>query len=284
MATVKINNPGGGTPVRINDAGGGTPVTINAMERVTPSAPVIIQQSNTTKQIWFEAPQGYKASDCAYKIQGGAEVNATSTIIQFSGDTNLSAGDIEIYVKASVRNFQSASVFNASAFTAEIFLTACTDVSAAAADFYTAGSNGMFLNAAPNSKITTSGTAIKIIFKLAAMPSGITLFWFFIYRRNISGTYDTVASWQLTPKGDFVVGVNELYIPSGFAVQAGDYVGWAHSNNPGLVAMFPRTDDTAPGTHDIYRAATISIASGKDFEAGTSFDTGYYPIILKALP
>jgi hypothetical protein len=283
MATVKINNAGGGTPVHINSHGGGTPVTINTVaHKDSPSAPVIIQQTDTTKQIWFEAPQGYKAAQCAYKVQGGPEVNATSTVIQF-GDINLSAGDVEIYVKASTTNFQSPSVFNTGAFTQEIFLTACTAVSGAAADFYTAGSNGMFLNAAPNSKISASGTAIKVILKLAAIPSGITLFWIFVYRKN-GATYDRIQAWQLTPIGDFVVGVNEMYLPAGFAVQAGDYVGWAYSNNAGLVAMFPRTDDTAPGTTDIYRATSISLSSPKDFAAGTSFEDGYYPIILKALP
>lgn len=100
MSTVKINS-GSGQQVHINDPNAHQPVTINSHVKSTPFPPVIIQQNNITKQIWFEAPAGYKATQCAYKFQGGSEVTATSTVIQF-GDINMSAGDVEIYVKPSI--------------------------------------------------------------------------------------------------------------------------------------------------------------------------------------
>lgn len=281
MGTVKINN-GDGKQVKINSPDDSTPVTINQQEvvPVTPDAPTIIQQNNTTKQIWFQAPSGYAANQCAYKVQGGSAINATSTIIQFNGDADLSIGDVEIYVKAAPGINQSDSVFSTEAFTPEIFMTGVTAHSEAEADFYTAGTNGMFLNMAEITRVTVAGTAIKVSFNLAAIPPALTLFWIFIYRKD-GATYDLIEGWQLTPKGDMVVGVNEWYLPASFDIQVGDYIGWAHSGNSGMVAMYPRTE-TESGT-DISRATIISLGSNKDFDGGTLFTTGYYPIILKGL-
>lgn len=276
---VKINSDST-NQVRIN-AEDGKPVSINYIVPVTPSAPVIVQENNVTKQIWFHAPSGYKANQCAYIIKGGEPINATSTVIQLEDD-NYAPGDIEIYVREAPGIIRSESVFNEEEFTQEIFMTGVTAHSEAAADFYTSGTNGMFLNAAEVTRVTVTGTATKVQFKLAAVPSTLTFFWFFVYRKD-GATYDRVKVWQLVPRGDLVVGVNEMYLPSQWDIQAGDYVGWAHSGNSGNVAMYPRINDTESG-NDIYRATVISApASDKDFEGGTAFTNGYWPIIFKGL-
>lgn len=274
MATVRINsgqNPA--TNVTIN---GGSETRIPTTINLYPDPPTIISENNITNQIVFFAPSGYKASDCQYRIQGGAPVNATSTVIEI-GDNNVGIGEVEIYVKQAGVINRSSSVYNEAAFTESVTLTTVTEHSNEPADFFTVAQSAMFLNMSVASRVGTSGTAYKIQFKLAAVPDPLNFMWFFVYRKD-GATYDLVDSWQQVPIGDLVVGVNEMYIPSGWAVQAGDYVGFTVAGNSGLVAMFPRTEDG--GTPDIRRAAVISLTNNKDFDAGTGYDGGFYPIIL----
>jgi hypothetical protein len=276
MAKVKINSTGGEPNIHVNKPGYPGSVVINPV-LPTPGVPILIEQNNVTNQLWFHAPSGYKATDCAYTISGGAATDCTSTVIEI-GDNARSTGVIAIYVKASPGQWnQGPSVTNSSAYTVSASLSAPEGHSNDAASYPT-NSSGQFVNFADNGKIITTGIARKIQFKLGPKPSALTYLRFVVYRVDGGGLYDIRTSIQNICIEDLVWNgaLNTRYIDGGgWSIGSGDVYGWVYNGNTSNASFFLMINNTNAGTRSV---ASLTIGNDVDFAGGTSISDQYHPV------
>lgn len=252
---------------------------------VTPAAPSIVEESNVYDHVIFMPPAGYCAHDCAYKIDGGTEVDCDSTVIDI-GDINMGIGDLEIYVKASTGRNQGTSVFNTTAFTTAVPLSGLAGHATDPPVSFplTGGVSNGFMNFAANGKFMVAGNATKVEFKLERKPTAVGIFYIQI-RRLVSGnSYSLVHPIIQIPPGDLVAGINTYVFPSALAVQVGDLYGIGFiSFTDYATPWMSLINDTAPGATDIIETPVNPSQNPKDYTIGAfvyAREDGYYPMIF----